>query len=54
MTGQRMVKDILGACIKDLCIYLFKKNDQNLIEENIYDIAFISCLGTAVGIIDLK
>lgn len=31
-----------------------KKNDQNLIEENIYDIAFISCLGTAVGIIDLK
>lgn len=31
-----------------------KKNDQNLIEENSYDIAFISCLGTAVDIIDLR
>lgn len=37
-----------------ICIYLLKKNDQNLIEENSYDIAFISCLGTAVGIIDLN
>lgn len=51
-----MVKDILGACIKDLeyVFTYFKKNDQNLIEENSYDIDFISCLGTAVGIIDLK